>query len=40
MWVFDLETLAFLEVNKSAIQHYGYSPRRISGDENVGPAPD
>ncbi|HUA38793.1 MAG TPA: PAS domain S-box protein [Candidatus Sulfopaludibacter sp.] len=25
MWVFDLETLAFLEVNKSAIQHYGYS---------------
>jgi len=25
MWVFDLETLAFLEVNESAIQHYGYS---------------
>ncbi len=25
MWVFDLETLAFLEVNKSAIQHYGYA---------------
>jgi PAS domain S-box-containing protein len=25
MWVFDLETLAFLEVNKSAMQHYGYS---------------
>jgi PAS domain S-box-containing protein len=25
MWVFDLETLAFLEVNESAILHYGYS---------------
>ena len=25
MWVFDLETLAFLEVNEAATQHYGYS---------------
>jgi len=25
MWVFDLETLAFLEVNESAVQYYGYS---------------
>ncbi len=25
MWVFDLETLAFLEVNAAATQHYGYS---------------
>lgn len=25
MWVFDLETLAFLAVNKSAIQKYGYT---------------
>ncbi|HUA68909.1 MAG TPA: PAS domain S-box protein, partial [Candidatus Saccharimonadales bacterium] len=25
MWVFDFETHAFLEVNESAIQHYGYS---------------
>lgn len=25
MWVYDIETLAFLEVNKYAIQHYGYS---------------
>jgi len=24
MWVFDLETLAFLEVNEAAIRHYGY----------------
>ena len=25
MWVFDLETLSFLEVNEAAIYHYGYS---------------
>ena len=25
MWIFDLETLAFLEVNDAAIDHYGYS---------------
>ncbi|MGA2279024.1 MAG: PAS domain S-box protein [Verrucomicrobiota bacterium] len=25
MWVFDHETLAFLEVNEAAIQHYGFS---------------
>jgi PAS domain S-box-containing protein len=25
MWVFDLETLAFLNVNQAAIRHYGYS---------------
>ena len=25
MWVFDLESLRFLEVNEVAIQHYGYS---------------
>ncbi|MDI1246947.1 MAG: PAS domain S-box protein [Rhodoferax sp.] len=25
MWVFDLETLAFLSVNEAAIAHYGYS---------------
>lgn len=25
MWVFDLESLAFLAVNKAAINHYGYS---------------
>ena len=25
MWVFDLETQAFLEVNEAAIKHYGYS---------------
>ncbi|CDM65019.1 PAS domain S-box protein [Pyrinomonas methylaliphatogenes] len=25
MWVYDLETLAFLDVNEAAIRHYGYS---------------
>lgn len=25
MWIFDLETLAFLEVNNAAVNHYGYS---------------
>lgn len=25
MWIYDLETLAFLEVNESAVIHYGYS---------------
>ena len=25
MWVFDLETLEFLEVNEATVQHYGYS---------------
>ena len=29
MWVFDLETLAFLAVNDAAIQHYGYSRREF-----------
>ena len=25
MWIFDIETLAFLEVNQAAASHYGYS---------------
>ncbi|MEW6611155.1 MAG: PAS domain S-box protein [Pseudomonadota bacterium] len=25
MWVYDLRTLAFLEANEAAVQHYGYS---------------
>ena len=25
MWVFDRETLAFLDVNEAAVQQYGYS---------------
>lgn len=29
MWIYDLETLAFLEVNEAAVQHYGYSRREF-----------
>lgn len=29
MWVFDLETLRFMEVNEAAVQHYGYSRREF-----------
>ncbi len=29
MWVFDLETLSFLEVNEAAIHHYGYSRKEF-----------
>ena len=25
MWVYDTETLAFLEVNEAAVRHYGYT---------------
>jgi PAS domain S-box-containing protein len=25
MWVYDLESLRFLEVNPAAVEHYGYS---------------
>ena len=30
MWVFDLETLAFLAVNDAAVRHYGYSREEFS----------
>jgi PAS domain S-box-containing protein len=29
MWVYDVETLRFLAVNKSAVAHYGYSEREF-----------
>ncbi|MCU0236670.1 MAG: PAS domain S-box protein [Acidobacteria bacterium] len=29
MWIYDLETLAFLEVNGAAIQHYGYTRKEF-----------
>jgi PAS domain S-box-containing protein len=29
VWVYDLETLAFLDVNESAVQSYGYSRREF-----------
>src|SRR2546422_8580806 len=31
MWVFDRETLRFLEVNKAAIAHYGFSREEFLG---------
>jgi PAS domain S-box-containing protein len=31
MWVFDLETLAILEVNEAAINHYGFSQQEFLG---------
>jgi len=30
MWVYDLETLAFLAVNESAVRHYGYSQEEFA----------
>src|SRR4030042_2787370 len=29
MWIYDLETLAFLDVNDAAVQHYGYSEKEF-----------
>ncbi len=29
MWVYDLETLAFLDVNQAAIEHYGYDRKEF-----------
>ena len=31
MWVYDVETLGFLEVNVAAVQHYGYSRDEFLG---------
>ncbi len=31
MWVFDHDTMAFLEVNDAAVQHYGYSREEFLG---------
>lgn len=25
MWIYDIHSLAFLEVNEAAVKHYGYS---------------
>ena len=30
MWVYDLETLYFLDVNDAAVKHYGYSRDEFS----------
>ncbi len=29
MWIYDIETLKFIEVNRSAINHYGYSRKKF-----------
>ena len=31
MWVYDLDTLAFLDVNEAAVTHYGYSREEFLG---------
>lgn len=31
MWLYDTETLAFLEVNEAAVQHYGYTREEFLG---------
>ena len=42
MWVYDLETLAFLAVNDAAIHHYGYSRDEFlaMGIKDIRPAED
>ncbi|MDI6747231.1 MAG: PAS domain S-box protein [Rhodocyclaceae bacterium] len=42
MWVYDLETLAFLAVNDAAIRHYGYSRNEFLGMtiKDIRPAED
>ena len=40
MWVFDAETLAFLQVNDAAIRHYGYSRQEFLARRVVDIRPD
>jgi PAS domain S-box-containing protein len=42
MWIYDLETLAFLEVNEAATQYYGYSREEFMGMtiKDIRPAED
>ncbi|MFN7943944.1 MAG: PAS domain S-box protein [Blastocatellia bacterium] len=40
MWVFDVETLRFLAVNKAAIRHYGYSRREFLNMSSVDIRPE
>jgi hypothetical protein len=42
MWIYDLETLGFLEVNDAAINHYGYSREEfmMMNLKNIRPAED
>ncbi|MCB8938902.1 MAG: PAS domain S-box protein [Ardenticatenaceae bacterium] len=42
MWVYDLQTLAFLEVNEAAVQKYGYSRNEFLGQtiKDIRPSED
>lgn len=42
MWIFDIETLAFLEVNEAAVCHYGYSAEEFLSMslKDISPAED
>src|SRR5579884_524216 len=42
MWVYDLESFAFLAVNQAAVAHYGYSEKEFRGMtiEDIRPAED
>ncbi|SMO35918.1 PAS domain S-box protein [Gracilimonas mengyeensis] len=44
MWVFEIESLRFLDVNQAAIDHYGYSREEFLSmtirDLNANPSPD
>jgi PAS domain S-box-containing protein len=42
LWVYDIETLAFLAVNEAAVRHYGYSREEFLGLtlEDIRPAED
>jgi len=42
LWVYDVETLAFLAVNEAAVRHYGYSREEFLGLtlEHIRPAED
>jgi len=41
-WIYDIETLSFLEVNEAAIEHYGYSKEEFLSMtlKNIRPAED
>ena len=34
MWIFDTQTLRFLEVNRAAIEHYGYSHEEFLANDS------
>jgi PAS domain S-box-containing protein len=40
MWVYDLNTLTFLEVNTAAVKHYGYTRNEFLGMRMFDPEPE